>query len=67
VQRGGSPELAILRHARSGGYNLIVLGVSRRAGDTLSYGEIAETLLHTADRSCVFVETERPMPATKSE
>jgi Kef-type K+ transport system membrane component KefB/nucleotide-binding universal stress UspA family protein len=58
VQQGSSPELAILRQARSGGYNLIVLGVSRRASERLSYGVIADTLLQTADRSCVFVETE---------
>ncbi|MGA1834513.1 universal stress protein [Rhizobium wenxiniae] len=59
VQQGTSPELAILRHARSASYNLIVLGGSRRAGDSLSYGEVADGLLNAADRSVVFVETER--------
>lgn len=58
VQDGAAPELAILRHARKGSYNLIVLGVSRRAGDHLSYGTIADTLLETADRSFIFFETE---------
>ncbi len=58
VQKGASPELAILRQARSGGYNLIVLGVSRRTSETLSYGDVADTLANTADRSCIFVETE---------
>ncbi|AYD04684.1 potassium transporter (plasmid) [Neorhizobium sp. NCHU2750] len=58
VQKGASPELAILRQARSGRYNLIVLGVSRRTSETLSYGEVADTLANTADRSCLFVETE---------
>lgn len=53
----GSPELAILKHARRGRFNLIILGVSRRAGSNLSYGTVADTLLETADRSVVFVET----------
>ena len=58
VQQGPSPELAILRHARSGKYNLIVLGVSKRASGGLSYGSVADTLLQTADRSCIFIETD---------
>ncbi|WFS00626.1 cation:proton antiporter [Rhizobium tumorigenes] len=58
VQEGSAPELSILRHARKGDYNLIVLGVSRRAGERLSYGAIADTLLEAADRSFVFFETE---------
>ncbi len=53
----GSPELAILKHARRGRFNLIILGVSRRAGSDLSYGTVADTLLETADRSVVFIET----------
>ncbi|EJB01858.1 universal stress protein UspA-like protein [Rhizobium leguminosarum bv. trifolii WSM597] len=57
VSAGSSPELAILRHARRGRFNLIILGVSRRAGEDLSYGTVADTLLETADRSFVFVET----------
>lgn len=58
VQQGPSPELSILRHARSGGYNLIVLGVSKRASGSLSYGSVADTVLQTADRSCIFIETD---------
>ncbi len=58
VQQGPSPELSILRRARSGKYNLIVLGVSKRASGSLSYGSVADTLLQTADRSCVFIETD---------
>jgi len=58
VQQGPSPELSILRHARSGKYNLIVLGVSKRASGSLSYGSVADTLLQTADRSCIFIETD---------
>ena len=58
VQQGPSPELSILRHARSGKYNLIVLGVSKRASGSLSYGSVADTLLQTTDRSCIFIETD---------
>lgn len=58
VRQGSSPELDILRCARSGNFNLIVVGVSRRSGERLSYGDIADTLLATADRSCLLVETE---------
>jgi Kef-type K+ transport system membrane component KefB/nucleotide-binding universal stress UspA family protein len=50
-----SAEDAILRHARLGRHNLIVLGVSRRPGDTLSFGELATALLESSDRSLVFV------------
>lgn len=57
VSQGSSPELSILTHARKGRFNLIVLGVSKRAGAVLSYGTIADTLLETADRSFVFIET----------
>ncbi len=59
LQEGNSAEVAVLRHARRGRYNLLVVGVSRRTGERLSYGRIADTLLDTADRSIVFVETEQ--------
>jgi nucleotide-binding universal stress UspA family protein len=57
TQEDASPELAILKHARRGRFNLIILGVSKRAGENLSYGGVADTLLDTADRSFVFIET----------
>lgn len=58
VQEGSSAEVSILRHARRGRYNLIVAGVSRRTGERLSYGRIADNLLEATDRSIVLVETE---------
>ncbi|OWO94900.1 potassium transporter [Rhizobium esperanzae] len=58
TQSSGAPDLSILRQARRGRFNLIVLGVSRRAGEMLSYGPIADTLLEAADRSFILVETE---------
>ena len=50
-------EIAILSQARRRRYNLIVLGVGRRAGDKLSFGSIADTLLETSDRSLLFFAT----------
>jgi len=58
VQEGQVPEISILRQARRGRYNLIILGVSRRAGERLSFGPIADTLLETSDRSFVFFVAE---------
>lgn len=59
VERGTSPELAILRNARRRRANLIVLGVSRQAGKRLSYGGIANSLIDAADRSIVVIEAEK--------
>jgi Kef-type K+ transport system membrane component KefB len=50
-----SAEDAILRQARRGRHNVIVLGVSRRPGKTLSFGELATALLESSDRSLLFV------------
>lgn len=58
IHEGSSPELSILQQARKGRYNLIILGVSRRVSQRLSYGRIADTLVEAADRSFVFIETE---------
>jgi nucleotide-binding universal stress UspA family protein len=50
-----SPEDAILRQARMGKHDLIVLGVSRRPGEALSFGRVASALLDSAERSIIFV------------
>ena len=50
-----SPEDAILREARLGNHDVILLGVSRRAGDRLSFGELAGALLESSDRSLIFL------------
>ena len=50
-------EDAIMRQARRGGHNLIVLGVSRRPGETLSFGPIAAALLESSERSILFVSS----------
>jgi nucleotide-binding universal stress UspA family protein len=48
-------EDAILRQARIGRYCLIVMGVARRPGETLSFGNVAEAVLEQSDRSLLFV------------
>ena len=49
-----APEEAILREAKRG-YDLIVLGVSRRPGDTLFFGNTAASVLDRSDTSNLFV------------
>ncbi len=49
-----SPDEAILREARRG-YDLIVLGVSRRPGDTLNFGNTASSVLDRSGTSNLFV------------
>ena len=44
-----TPESQLGRH------NLIVLGVSRRPGETLSFGSLATALLETSEKSLMFV------------
>ena len=48
-------EDAILRQARLGGYNLIVMGVTRRPGEALLFGNVATAILESSERSILFV------------
>ena len=52
-----APEDAILRQARLGDYNLIVMGVGRPAGETLFFGKVAAAVLEHSDRSVLFVSS----------
>ena len=49
-----SPDEAILREAKRG-YDLIVLGVGRRPGDTLYFGNTASSILDHSNTSNLFV------------
>jgi Kef-type K+ transport system membrane component KefB/nucleotide-binding universal stress UspA family protein len=49
-----APDEAILREAKRG-YDLIVLGVSRRPGDTLFFGNTASAILDRSETSNLFV------------
>jgi Kef-type K+ transport system membrane component KefB/nucleotide-binding universal stress UspA family protein len=55
IATGATPEERILRYAARGRYDLIVMGVTRRAGDELYFGEVAEAVLAGSDRSIVFL------------
>jgi nucleotide-binding universal stress UspA family protein len=48
-------EDAILKEARRGEYDLIILGVTRRPGETLSFGNMAAAVLENSNLSIVFV------------
>jgi nucleotide-binding universal stress UspA family protein len=49
-----APGEAIIREAKRG-YDLVVLGVSRRPGDTLFFGDTAATVLERSATSNLFV------------
>jgi nucleotide-binding universal stress UspA family protein len=55
VTANANPGRAIVDHANRGKHNLIVMGVSRRPGTTLSFGEVAATVLEDTERSVLFV------------
>jgi Kef-type K+ transport system membrane component KefB/nucleotide-binding universal stress UspA family protein len=55
VRAHASPAKAIMEQARRGKHNLIVMGVSRRPGTTLSFGEVAADVLEKTERSVLFV------------
>jgi Kef-type K+ transport system membrane component KefB/nucleotide-binding universal stress UspA family protein len=46
---------AILKEVRTGRYDLIILGVTRRPGETLSFGNTAAAVLQDSDTSTLFV------------
>ena len=49
-----APDEAILQEAKRG-YDLIVLGVSRRPGDALFFGNTAAAILDRSETSNLFV------------
>jgi nucleotide-binding universal stress UspA family protein len=46
---------ALLKEAQRGRYDLIILGVTRRPGETLSFGNTAAAVLESSDMSILFV------------
>jgi nucleotide-binding universal stress UspA family protein len=52
-----APEDAILRQARLGRYDLVVMGVGRPAGETLYFGKIAAAVLENSRHSILFVSS----------
>jgi Kef-type K+ transport system membrane component KefB/nucleotide-binding universal stress UspA family protein len=60
-----APEDAILHTVERGRHDLVVMGVSRRPGDALSFGSVAETLIKSVPCSLVLVAPQM-RGATKS-
>ena len=48
-------EEAILKEARRGDYDLVILGVTRRPGETLSFGNMAAAVLESPEISILFI------------
>jgi Kef-type K+ transport system membrane component KefB/nucleotide-binding universal stress UspA family protein len=57
VRRAIAPEEAILRRLHNGSYNLLVMGVSPRPGEGLSFGHSAAAVLEGSERSLLFVSS----------
>jgi nucleotide-binding universal stress UspA family protein len=50
-----SPAASILREAREGHFNLIVMGASRRPGDELFFGEVIQEVLERSKASILLI------------
>jgi Kef-type K+ transport system membrane component KefB/nucleotide-binding universal stress UspA family protein len=61
-----SAEDAILRAVAKGGHDLLVMGVSRRPGETLAFGDVAVALLKSAECSLLFVSPQTGTAAKSS-
>jgi Kef-type K+ transport system membrane component KefB/nucleotide-binding universal stress UspA family protein len=55
VQSAVAPDQAVLREAARGGHNLIIMGVSRRPGTGLFFGDTAAGIFEDSPNSIVFV------------
>lgn len=58
VRRIGTPQEAILRQLEVGRHNLLVMGVSRRPGEQLFFGQVPAEMLERAECSVIFVASE---------
>jgi Kef-type K+ transport system membrane component KefB/nucleotide-binding universal stress UspA family protein len=65
VRRARAPAEAILRQLDFGHHNLLVTGVSSRAGDELFFGQVAAELLDKAECSVLFISSEPFVPAAE--
>ncbi|MEH2586613.1 cation:proton antiporter domain-containing protein [Bradyrhizobium sp. AZCC 1721] len=57
IRAGVSPEHAILREIESSGADLVVLGVDRIQGETLSFGGVASAVLKNSSASVLLIST----------
>jgi len=66
VRSGGTAQAAILQQIRTGRHDLLVMGVSPRAGDQL-FGDVAAEILANAPCSIAFVSSEPVGPPRESD
>ncbi len=57
VQSDIAPDKAIVAQAKKGSHDLIIMGVNRRPGDTLFFGDTAAAVLDNSPTSIVFLAT----------
>jgi len=57
VRRNAAAEESILRRLRAGSHNLLVMGVSPRPGESLSFGRVAAAILARAEHSILFLSS----------
>ena len=57
VRADTAPDAAILTEAKKGGHDLIIMGVNRRPGDKLFFGDTAAAVLEKSSASILFVAT----------
>jgi nucleotide-binding universal stress UspA family protein len=57
VRADVAPDAAILTQAKHGGHDLIVMGVQRRPGDKLFFGDTAASVLEKSPASLLFVSS----------
>jgi nucleotide-binding universal stress UspA family protein len=57
VRADVAPDAAILAQAKQGGHDLIVMGVQRRPGDKLFFGDTAASVLEKSPASLLFLSS----------
>lgn len=70
VRADTAPDKAILQFAKGGRYDLIVMGVSRRSGDKLFFGNTAQSVLEKASCSVLLLAADsigEKAPGPKAE
>jgi Kef-type K+ transport system membrane component KefB len=66
VRKDGNASNAILQAAQSGGHDVLIMGVSPRGGDELSFGAVPAEVLAQAQCSLVFVSSDAAPSAETS-
>ena len=64
VKTNVQPEDAIIKRASAKRHTMIVMGVNRRPGETLFFGNVAAAVLDRAQRSILLLSSPRSAPAS---